>query len=35
LPSIAGSSKWSLPLRFPHQNPLYTSSLYVLHVPPN
>ena len=26
-PSIPGSSKWSLSLRFPHQNPVYTSTL--------
>ena len=25
LPSMPGSSKWSLSLRFPHQNPAYTS----------
>ena len=27
LPSTSGSSKWSRSLRFPHQNPEYTSSL--------
>ena len=27
LPSMPGSSKWLLSLRFPHQNPLYTSPL--------
>ena len=27
LPSIPGSPKWSLSLRFPHQNPLYTHLL--------
>ena len=27
LPSIPGSSKWSLTLRFPHQNPVHTSAL--------
>ena len=27
LPSMPGSSKWSLSLRFPHQNPVRTSSL--------
>ena len=26
-PSAPGSSKWSLSLRFPHQNPVYNSSL--------
>jgi len=27
LPSTPGSPRWSLPLRFPHQNPVYTSPL--------
>jgi hypothetical protein len=27
LPSMPGSTKWSLSLRFPHQNPVYTSPL--------
>ena len=27
LPSTPGSSMWSLPLRFPHQNPVYPSPL--------
>jgi len=27
LPSMPGSSKWSRSLRFPHQNPVYTSTL--------
>jgi len=28
LPSMSGSPKWSLSLRFPHQNPLYTPLLF-------
>ena len=33
LPPTPGSFMWSVFLRFPHQNPVYTSSLppYVLH----
>ena len=35
LPSTPGSPKWSLSLRFPHQNHVYASSLsHVLHAPP-
>ena len=36
LPSTPGSPKWSLSLRFPHQNPEYASPLppYALHAPP-
>ena len=35
LPSAPGSPKWSLSLRFPHQNPVsYASLTYVLHAPP-
>jgi hypothetical protein len=35
-PSTPGSSRWTLSLRFPHQNPVYTSPhpSYVQHVPP-
>ena len=29
LPSMSGSPKWSLPFRFPHQNPVYASSLLI------
>ena len=34
-PSTPGSPKWSLSLRFPHQNPIYASHLplYALHAP--
>ena len=28
LPSTPGSSEWSLPLRFPHKNPVYASPLH-------
>jgi len=28
LPSIPGSSKWCLSLKFPHQNPVYASPLH-------
>jgi len=37
LPSTPGFSKWYFSLRFPHQNPVYTSSLppYVLHARPS
>ena len=36
LPSKPGTSKWSLSIRFPHQNPMYASSLppYALRAPP-
>ena len=34
LPSTPGSPRWSLSLRFPHQNPVYTSPPYALHAPP-
>ena len=30
-----GPSKWSLVLRFPHQNPVYTFPPYMLHAPPH
>ena len=30
LPSAPGSPKWSLSLRFPHQNPAYTSPLSLI-----
>ena len=29
LPSTPGSPKWFLPLKFPHQNPVYTPLIYV------
>ena len=32
--STPGSSKWSLSLRFPQQNTVCTSPIYVLHAPP-
>jgi hypothetical protein len=32
LPSIPGSPRWSLSLRFPHQNPVYASSTCPSHV---
>jgi hypothetical protein len=34
LPSTSGSSKWSLPVTFPHQTPVRPSLPYVLHDPP-
>ena len=34
LPSTPRFPKWSLSLRFPHQNPVYSSPPYVLHAPP-
>jgi hypothetical protein len=36
LTSTSGPSKWSISLRFPHQNPVQISALhpYVLHAPP-
>jgi len=34
LPSTSGSPQWSLSIRFPHQNPVYTSTLpHTRHVP--
>ena len=34
-PSMPGSPKWPLSLKFPHQNPVYTSPLtHTLHAPP-
>ena len=33
LPSMPGSSKWSLSLRFLHQNPINNSPPYMLHAP--
>ena len=34
LPSMSGSSKWSLSLRFPHHNPVHTSPLpHTRHMP--
>jgi len=36
LPSIPGSPKWSLSLRFPHQNPVYASPLPLTrYIPPH
>jgi len=34
IPSTPGSPKWSLSLRFPHQNPVYASPLPCLHYMP-
>ena len=34
LPSTPGSPKWSLSLRFLHQNPVYAPPPYALHTPP-
>src|SRR5215469_15019075 len=34
LPSMSGSPQWSLPLGFPHQNPVHTSPLpHTRHMP--
>jgi len=34
IPSMLSSSTWSLYLRLPRQNPVSTSTPYVLHAPP-
>ena len=34
IPSMPGSHKWSLSLRFLHQNPVYASPQFALHAPP-